>query len=204
MLLLNAHYMALRVVSVRRAFTLLFKQDDLCQPVAEVICIEEGRFVSYDFADWVEVSSYSDLMDNGNGDWVRTVRFRLAVPRIVRVLSYARLPRREIKFSRRNIFARDNHTCQYCGRRFHASELSLDHVVPRSHGGRAHWENIVSACVRCNVRKGGRTPSEARLRLMRRPTKPRRNPIIACQVIEPRYASWQPFLERATWDVEAL
>ncbi len=204
MLLLNAHYMALRVVSVRRAFTLLFKQDDFRQPVAEVICIESGRFVSYDFDDWVEVSSYTDAMDNGNGDWVRTVRFRLAVPRIVRVLSYSRLPRRDIKFSRRNIFARDNHTCQYCGHRFRASELSLDHVVPRSRGGRAHWENIVSACVRCNVRKGGRTPSEARLRLMRRPTKPRRNPIIACQVIEPRYASWQPFLERATWDVEAL
>ena len=202
MLLLNAHYMALRVVSVRRAFTLLFKQDDFRQPVAEVICIESGRFVSYDFDDWVEVSSYTDAMDNGNGDWVRTVRFRLAVPRIVRVLTFAKLPKQEVKFNRRNLFARDDNTCQYCGRRFPTSQLSLDHVVPRSLGGRANWQNIVCACLRCNVRKGGRTPQQAHLRLIRPPVKPSRNPAVSITLSDNRYASWRQFLNAAYWDVE--
>jgi len=131
-LMLNAHYMALRVVSARRAFSLLFKCNDDDLPIAEVVDVEDGRYVSYTFADWAEVSRFRREFEPARHDWVRTVRLDIAVPRIIRVLSYSKVPRQEVKFNRRNIYARDRNRCQYCGRKFSTTELSLDHVVPRS------------------------------------------------------------------------
>lgn len=203
MLLLNAHYMALCVVTVRRAFTLLFKRDEITsQPVAEVVHIEDGRFISYDFEDWRELSAYKRQYEADHHDWIRTVRFDLVVPRVIRVLTFHKLPRQDVKFNRRNLFARDHNSCQYCGRRFITSELTLDHVVPRSGGGKTCWENIVCACVKCNVRKGGRTPEEAGMRLIRPPAKPRRNPALTISLLDQRYASWRQFIDAAYWDVE--
>jgi 5-methylcytosine-specific restriction endonuclease McrA len=124
-LLLNAHYMAMRVVSVRRAFTLLFKRDASKRPIAEVVHIEDGRYVSYDFADWAELSAFKREFEPARHDWIRAVRFDLVVPRIVRVLTFAKLPKHDVKLNRRNIFARDNSICQYCGKRFSSSQLSL-------------------------------------------------------------------------------
>ena len=201
-LLLNAHYMALRVVTVRRAFTLLFKRDALAQPVAEIVSVEDGCHVSYNFDDWTELSAFKREFEPSKHDWIRTVRFDLTIPRIVRVLTFARLPRQEVKFNRRNVFARDLNTCQYCGKRFGVSELSLDHVVPRSQGGGAGWSNLVCACVRCNVRKGGRTPRQAGMHLIRVPTKPRHNPVLKFKLDDTRYASWKQFVNQAYWDVE--
>ena len=202
MLLLNAHYMAVCVVSVRRAFTLLFKRDLLDQPVAEVVSVEDGQYISYDFDDWTELSAYRREFEPNEHDWIRTVRFDLAVPRIIRVLTFAKLPRQDVKFNRRNLFARDRNICQYCGKRFSSSELSLDHVVPRSLGGQSTWTNIVCACVRCNVRKGGRTPEQASVKLIKTPIKPRRNPVVSVTLADRRYSSWKQFLDRAYWDVE--
>lgn len=201
-LLLNAHYLALRVISVRRAFSLLFKQDTTHCPVAEVVSVEDNQYISYDFADWTELSAFRREFEPQDHDWIRTVRFDLVVPRIIRVLSFSRLPKRSVKLNRRNLFARDNNTCQYCGKHFPSSELSLDHVTPRSHGGEATWENLVCACVRCNVRKGGRTPKQAHLRLIREPVKPRRNPVLCVKLSDQRYYSWKQFLDAAYWDVE--
>jgi len=201
-LLLNAHYMAMRVVSARRAFTLLFKRDEQAQPIAEVVSIEDGRYVSYNFDDWAELSAFRHQFEPAKHDWVHTVRLAIAVPRIVRVLTFSKLPKQQVKFNRRNIFARDHNTCQYCGKRFGTSDLSLDHVIPRSQGGVSSWENTVCACLRCNVRKGGRTPNEAGLRLVRPPVKPRRNPVITIKLSDHRYSSWKQFIDSAYWDVE--
>ena len=82
------------------------------------------------------------------------------------------------------------------------SELSLDHVVPRSRGGMTSWENIVCACVACNVSKGGRTPQEARLNLIRLPVKPKRSPLLSLKLVNPKYASWKNFVDRAYWTVD--
>jgi 5-methylcytosine-specific restriction endonuclease McrA len=192
----------MRVISVRRAFTLLFKRDAWERPIAEVIDIEDGRYVSYDFADWAELSAFKREFEPAKHDWIRTVRFDLAVPRIVRVLTFSRLAKHEVKLNRRNIFARDTNTCQFCGKRFSSSQLSIDHVIPRSRGGESTWENLVCACVKCNVKKGGRTPAEANLRLIRPPVKPRRNPVVTFKLSDRRYASWKQFLDAAYWDVE--
>jgi len=101
------------------------------------------------------------------------------------------------RFNRKNLFARDDHKCQYCGRSEPAHKLSLDHVIPRSHGGPTTWENIVCCCLRCNSRKGGRTPKEARMKLLSRPTKPRVNPLLIQSMEDPRYECWKTFLPAA-------
>lgn len=195
-LVLNKHYMAIRVVGAKRAFSLL------CRDLAEVVSFERGSYANYDFPSWCEVSQFRRQFEPNGHDWVATVKFDVAVPRIIRLLFYDRLPRSEVKFNRRNIFARDGNRCQYCGKRFPMSELSLDHVVPRSVGGGATWENIVCACMRCNVKKGGRTPRQARMALIQKPIRPKRNPLIHFHLGHDRYRSWKQFLDHAYWSVE--
>lgn len=195
-LVLNKHYAAIHVISVKRAFGLLYRQ------LAEVVSVEKDQYLSYDFESWRELSEMRMQYEKEQHDWVHCVRFDIAVPRIVRLLFYDRLPRQGVKFNRRNIYARDRNHCQYCGKKFSTTELSLDHVVPRSQGGTASWENIVCCCVSCNVRKGGRTPLQAGIRLVAEPVKPRRSPIIQLRLTSEKYASWKQFLDAAYWNVE--
>jgi 5-methylcytosine-specific restriction endonuclease McrA len=195
-LVLNKHYMAIRIVGARRAFSLL------CRDLAEVVSFEKDTYANYDFRSWCEVSRFRHEFEPNAYDWVSTVNFYIAVPRIIRLLFYDRLPRTEVKFNRRNIFARDRNRCQYCGKRFPMTELSLDHVVPRSRGGGASWENVVCCCVRCNVRKGGRLPHEAGMKLIVEPVKPKRSPILTLRLSSEKYASWKQFLDAAYWNVE--
>ena len=162
-LVLNRNYTAIHVVDVRRAFRLLYSDR------AEVVTQTGDQWSTHDFDSWVELSQARHLFPDEDGDWIRTVNLSIRVPRIVRLLLFDRIPRQTVKFNRRNIFARDASRCQYCGRRFPSSELSLDHVVPRSRGGQSTWTNIVCACTRCNARKGGRLPAEANMHLIRRP-----------------------------------
>lgn len=93
----------------------------------------------------------------------------LAIPSVIRLLEYRRIPRQMRAISRKNILIRDQHTCQYCNKRFGAGELTLDHVVPRSRGGTNSWENLVASCLRCNNFKGDRLPHEAAMKLRRNP-----------------------------------
>ncbi len=195
-LLLNRLYMALRVISAKRALTLVYRD------LAEVVSMEDGQYLSYDFNDWVEVSEAKAAFEPHEHDWIRTVRFQIAVPKIIRLLVYDKLPRVGVKLNRRNLFARDRNHCQYCGRLFPSRELSIDHVVPRSQGGVTSWENVVCSCTRCNVKKGGRTPEQAHMRLVVRPTRPRRSPVLTVKLTDSRYASWRQFLDFAYWNVE--
>lgn len=195
-LVLNKNYMAIRIVRARRAFSLLFRE------LAEVITFEEGRYSAYDFQSWCDVSLFRRNFEPNEHDWVSTVNFHIAVPRIVRLLFYDRLPRNKVKFNRRNIFARDKNHCQYCGEKYPTSELSLDHVIPKSMGGKAVWNNIVCACTRCNARKGGRTPKQAGITLIQKPARPKHNPLIHIHLGHQRYHSWKQFLDNAYWSVE--
>jgi 5-methylcytosine-specific restriction endonuclease McrA len=195
-LVLNKHYMAVRVIGARRAFCLL------CKSLAEVLFIDEGTYRSYDFEEWCEASRGRRASPGPDIDLVRTVRFPVEVPRIIRLLAFERAPRQLVKLNRRNVFARDGHRCQYCGRRPAAGHFSLDHVTPRSRGGPNTWENVVCACLACNNRKGGRTPSEAGMPLVREPARPLRSPGVSAKLEQRRYESWRPFLDRTPWTVD--
>lgn len=190
-LVLNRFYMAVRVVTVRRAMTLLYRD------CSEVITLENDQYTSYDFSSWREVSQLSSLEKQPGEDYLQAVGFEILAPRIIRLTRFDRLPVQTVRFNRRNVFARDSHICQYCGLEKPANQLSLDHVVPRSHGGQTTWENIVCCCLRCNSRKGGRTPQQARMQLLSTPAKPRFNPLLTQPILDPRYECWKTFLPAA-------
>ncbi len=195
-LVLNKVYSAIRVVDAFKAFNLLIADK------AEVIAVEQGKFVNYDLHSWRDAAEFQRTFEQDDHEWVTTPSLVIAVPKIVRLLGYDRVPREQVKLNRRNIYARDANRCQYCGKHFSTKELTIDHVVPRVQGGMNTWDNLVCACVKCNARKGGRTPTQASMRLMRAPVKPKRNPAIAMRLGSPRYQSWKAFLDEAYWTVE--
>lgn len=178
-LVLNRSYLPVHVTSARRAFSLIY------QGTAKAV---NANYETFDFEDWSQHAPASDA------EAVGTSRGAIKVPRVIVLDGYDRVPKRHVRYSRLNIFARDNFTCQYCGDRPPRSQLNLDHVVPRALGGRTTWENVVCSCVDCNRRKGGRTPAQARFRLARKPVRPRWTPVIHHVVQSMRYDEWRPFL----------
>ena len=176
-LVLNRSYLPIHVTSARRAFSLIYRQT--ARAVNE-------EYETFDFEQWQQLEVAGDAIGTANGV--------MRVPRVIVLPGFDRIPKRQIRYSRVNVFARDKFTCQYCGSSPPRSQLNLDHVVPRSLGGRTTWENVVCSCVDCNRRKGGRTPQQARLRLQRRPGKPRWTPLMNLIVSSVRYKEWRPFL----------
>ena len=183
-LVLNKLYHPIHVTSARRAFVLLYKND------AEAIALRDERIVGFDFSAWLAL----DVTPNEDDDFVSTPHSAVRVPRIVRLLDYERFPVGRVNFSRRNVLARDEYRCQYCGQRGGARELTLDHVHPRSRGGKHCWTNVVAACYRCNDRKGRLTPKEAGMHLMREPVAPKRSPEIRRKLEERKYTIWKMFI----------
>ena len=190
-LVLNRHYQPVHVTNVRRALSLLY------QGVAKAI---DAQYRLYEFADWAQLSAETH-------DCVSTVSRRIRVPRVVVLSAYEHLPRGKVRFSRLNIYARDHDTCQYCGKQMSRSDLNLDHVVPRSQGGKTSWENVVCSCVPCNLNKGGHTPDQAGMKLLKKPVRPRWTPLFRGAHKRVTYREWLPFLTLADasyWNVELL
>ena len=199
-LVLNRFYMAVHVVSVRRALVLLYRE------LAEVINVEDGQYSNYDFAAWVEMSQFileslkEDSETGGVGDednhrdWIRSVNFPIQVPRVIRLSFYDKVPKLTLRFNRRNLFGRDKNTCQYCGITKPLAQLSFDHVIPTSRGGKTTWENVVCCCLKCNGRKGDKLPKEANMKLIKKPVRPRHNPLISIRLNNPKYEMWRTFL----------
>jgi 5-methylcytosine-specific restriction endonuclease McrA len=189
-LVLNRSYLPVHVTSARRAFTLLY------QGIARVV---NEQYQTFDFESWSQLAVVRDA------DSVGTPHGRIRIPRVIALVAFDRLPKRHVRFSRINLMARDNFQCQYCGKKPHRAELNLDHVVPRSLGGRSTWENVVTSCVDCNRRKGGRTPRQAHLKLFRKPERPRWTPLANLMWSSVRYQEWRPFLsvvDASYWNVE--
>lgn len=191
-LVLNRLWQAVNICSVRRALALLFADH------AEVVCAEDGAFSTYDFREWRDFSERHPR-DEEN---LHTIRFRIRVPKVLLLLFFDRLPQKEVKFTRHNIFERDNNTCQYCGRQFDRRDLNIDHVIPRDRGGQTVWENVVCSCVACNSRKGNRTPAETGMKLFRKPKRPKWRPFLQVSFTKPSEESWKHFLDIAYWNVE--
>ena len=189
-LVLNRFFMAVHLVTVRQAFLLLFRN------CAEVVDQEDGQFAHYDFDTWQQLSVLREEINDLEIDleWVQTVSHPIQVPRVIRLTQFEQVARQTLRFSRRNLFARDNQRCQYCGRNLTISQMSMDHVVPRTLGGETKWDNVVCSCVACNTRKGGRTPKQAHMQLKTKPTKPNHHSLIDISVTHVKYAIWHTFL----------
>ena len=191
-LVLNRLWQAIHVTSARRAFSLLY------QGQAQVVQTDgDNKFNTHDFASWHDISRREP-----EDEMVQTVAFRIRIPRIIVLLVFDRLPRKEVKFTRHNIFERDRNTCQYCGSKLDRRELNLDHVLPRDKGGQTTWENIVCSCIPCNTRKGNRLPEDAGMRLIKPPQKPRWRPFINFTFGTQHHESWRHFIDVAYWNVE--
>ena len=133
---------------------------------------------------------------------IHSVSFTLKLPSVVRLLKMVKRHKSPIKFSRQNIYARDRHRCQYCGNRHATEELTYDHVFPKSRGGKTEWENIVTCNIDCNRVKGGRTPKEASMTLVRKPSRPTWIPALRITIGFHRVPeSWRDYLY---WNVELL
>ena len=165
-LLLNASYEPLKVITWQKAVTMFFL----------------GK---------VEVVEESDRE-------VHSISLVIRVPAVVRLLKFAKIGRRSPPLSRINILARDNFTCQYCAKPQTVKEATLDHVKPRSQGGKTSWENIVCCCAHCNRKKGGRTPQEAKMLLLTTPRKPDWLPILTMRFNGGIPKAWQLFLSIKT------
>ncbi|HWP56763.1 MAG TPA: HNH endonuclease [Candidatus Acidoferrales bacterium] len=191
-LILNRSYLPIHVTSVRRAFSLLY------QGIARAV---NEQYQTFDFKSW------SDLSVSVHDESIGLVNRAIRVPRVILLVSYDRIPKRHVRFSRYNIYARDKSTCQYCGRRLPRHELNLDHVIPRSLGGTSTWENVVCSCHECNRRKGGRTPESAGMTLLRKPVRPKWTPFMQEAFNLAHYKEWLPFLNTVDvsyWNTELL
>lgn len=179
-LVLNRSFFPIDITSVRRA---------LCMLYSDIAYAVDHEYQTFDFKSWVALDFSPDH------EMVGLVGSGIRIPRVVLLRAYDRMPKRVIRFSRTNILLRDGHTCQYCGVRKARSHLNLDHVVPRSRGGKTTWENVVTSCLPCNLTKGGRSPEEAGLLLIRKPFRPSVVPFLGLASEIPVREQWRPFLK---------
>lgn len=179
-LVLNKNWVPIQTTTVRNAICLLFS--------GAARAIDPETYMVLDFVGWraLEPGDYA----------IETVSDRIRIPDVILLSRYGKIPSRHVSFSRRNLYRRDAFTCQYCTRRLGASDATIDHVMPRSRGGRTSWENCVVSCGPCNRRKGDLTPQEARMPLAQPPRAPRWSPYLGLDG-EDRKASWEAFIKKA-------
>lgn len=191
-LVLNKNWTAIDVEPVRDAVTKVCSEN--------AVILDPHDFQTYTWEKW------SELAVEDEANVLHTARGRFRVPDIIILNKYEKVHSQSLLFNRRNLFARDNNTCQYCGKRMSSSNCTVDHVIPQCQGGPSSWENCVIACVDCNVRKGGRTPRQAGMQLIRKPAKPRWSPMFRTRVIKPVWGKVLPdlnaIMSEMYWQVE--
>ncbi len=189
-LVLNRSFVPVHVTNLRHALCMLYRG------IAKVV---DGHYELFDFDSWAALSVAE------HDEQIGLVGKAMRVPRVVLLQIYDRLPKRPVRFSRLNVYLRDQNTCQYCARIFSRSDLNLDHVIPVSKGGKTSWENVVCSCIECNLRKGGRSPEQAGIKLIRRPSKPPWTFFFNHMTKPIYYEAWKPFLtmvDFSYWNVE--
>lgn len=191
-LVLNRNFYAIQITNWRRALSLLYLDH------ASVV---DEEYRTYSFEDWRELSQVIESHPSG---FVRTANFRIAIPEVIALKLYDKLPEMDIKFTRRNIYEHYHYRCCYCGDKLPTNDLNLEHIIPRSRGGKTDWQNIVTSCIPCNLKKGNRLPQEAGMKLLLTPTKPRwrgRTSLVWRSHIKVK-TSWQRFVDNVYWNSE--
>lgn len=181
-LVLNRNFQPIRFVTVRLAFEMMF--------VGRARALDRN-FTAFDFCAW------SEQLPSSGEDAIRTPAGEVRVPRVLMLPHYSRVPTFEVRLSRTTIFLRDRYRCQYCARTLPTQHLNLDHVLPRSRGGKSTWDNLVTSCIHCNLRKGGRLPSECGMTLLKPPVRPPWTTSVELVTRERRYEEWEVFLPAA-------
>lgn len=163
--------------------------------------VVDEEYKTYDFTDWKEMSGMIEKHPSG---FVYTPTFRIAIPDVIALRCYDQLPVSEVKFTRRNIYEHYDYRCCYCGKKFHTNDLNLEHVIPRSRGGQSTWNNIVTSCVPCNLKKRDLTPHEAGMKLLIQPSKPKWKGAqsLVWHAGFKIKASWQKFIDIIYWNGE--
>jgi 5-methylcytosine-specific restriction endonuclease McrA len=179
-LVLNKSYQPVRITDAKQGFSMLYLGR---------ACALDKRYEPYDFDEWAA------RPPEEHDEAIGTPRGSICVPRVLLLLDYNRVPRAPLRLSRRHVYMRDEYTCQYCGGRPGVKELNLDHVIPRSRGGRSTWENLVTSCRTCNLRKGWAMPDECGMRLVKRPVRPSWSMALQLAAQRRRFAEWEPFLD---------
>lgn len=193
-LVLNRLWQAVNIVDAKRAFGMLARGH------AQVVHERGDEFRVFSLMDWVDFSFHNPPLVYL--ETVHTPTRAIRLPKVILLTYFDRLPCKELKLTRNNVFERDKCTCQYCGQVFADEELNLDHVIPRDRGGKTTWENIVCSCIPCNSHKANRLPHEAGLRLIRRPVRPKWRPVISLLLQTHDRERWKDFLDLAYWNVE--
>lgn len=198
-LVLNRSWLAVQVCSVKRAICLLY------QGHAKAI---DDDFNAYDFSDWVFISQEMD--PTNEDEFVHSSSIRMRIPRVIVLTLYDKLPSREVRFSRKNIFERDNYTCQYCGKRppsksqalkwIDKNQLNLDHIIPRARGGKTTWLNVVTSCYKCNSKKGSKLLEELGWKLLSTPKVPNWKPTLQIPCSFTTHREWGNFLDIGHWN----
>lgn len=184
-LVLNRNWQPVNIASVARALVMVWNEN------ARIV--EPESYQLFDWGEWTKLEPVGE-------EAIKTVSQRIRIPEVISLLEFDRVPSSTVTFSRRNIFKRDRFTCQYCHRQPAPDELTIDHVVPRSHGGISSWENCVLACVDCNHTKADRTPEQAQMKLKKAPVRPEWNPVYSQHSL--RMDSWSKFISEAYWNSE--
>ncbi len=180
-LILNRVFAPVQLSTVKRAFVLLYGDS------ARAL---DANGEEYDFEEWRRLTPLDD------DEALPIIGGALRIPRVLHLHRYDRTPRVAVRLTRRNVMFRDQQQCQYCGKQPPLRELNIDHVMPKSRGGADTWENLVTACRVCNLRKGWKTPDEANMRLARRPFRPKWS--MTAQILlgaATKYHEWEPFLQ---------
>ena len=191
-LVLNRSFFPVNLTTVRQAFCMLYRG---------VAMVVDSQYKTFDYESWAQVAV--DHRDDAIGLVNRLIK----IPRVIMLVAYDYIPKTQVRFTRANIFARDSNTCQYCGKGFIRNELSIDHVIPRSYGGKSIWENVVCCCFACNRNKGGKTPRQAHMKLLKHPRKPRWTPLNRLSVHDCKQKEWLPslsFIDISYWNTELV
>lgn len=194
-LILNRNFYAIHISNWQKAIQLLY--------IGHARAVDEN-LQTYSFDDWVELSKLMEVNDRG---FVHSATLKIAIPEVIQLTKYDRLPKQEVKFSRRNLLEHYGYKCSYCGKKFpkpsrdSKPELNWDHVVPKSRGGLTNWDNIVISCIPCNTKKDDRTPEEAGMKLLVKPSRPQWKGAkhIAMKAGASIPISWQRLIDDKYW-----
>jgi 5-methylcytosine-specific restriction endonuclease McrA len=181
-LILNKHWIPINTTTARHSFALMYSEN------AKGIMIEEDKVVPLEWNEWVSLN----LKENDRT--VKTVRGFVKIPTVIVLNHYDKIPRQIIKFTQKSLWERDNFTCQYTGKKVTRTNGNIDHIIPRSQGGKTSWENCVIAHKEINAIKADRTPEQAGLKLLKKPSAPRIMPVSFYIRNKEEVKDWEMFL----------